>query len=105
MFISYKFKKALIPTEELLIRMSISRGTLDFWKWKWRKDGNDCYDMGLRLVGYGNAKLKRGKAYWDPVQFVNWMSQFILINKPTTPEQKLDQSKAIMFIQKHVAVK
>ena len=95
--LNYKFNCGLVRTSELLRATSIPRSTLEYWKFEWRKKGKKTYDMGLRLIG--------NKAYWEPVQFVNWMSQFILINKPTTPEQKLDQSKAIMFIQKHVAVK
>ena len=50
--------------------------------------------MGLRLIG--------NKAYWDPVQFVNWIAQFKLNNKPTQPEQIQDQQKLIAFVMKNV---
>ena len=53
--------------------------------------------MGLRLIG--------NKAYFDPVQFVNWVSQNKLTNKPTSPEEKLDQQKLIAFVSRNVEIK
>jgi hypothetical protein len=53
--------------------------------------------MGLRLIG--------NKAYWDPVQFVNWIVQFKLKNKPTSPEQELDQQRLIAFVSRNVEIK
>ena len=50
--------------------------------------------MGLRLIG--------NKAYWEPVQFVNWVAQFKLTNKPTTPEEEVDQNKLIAFVSRVV---
>jgi len=92
--LTFKFTKQLYRTQELLKKLSIPEGTLDFWKAKWTKDGNDTYDMGLRLFG--------NKAYWDPIVFTQWLSVFRLTNKPTTPEQKTDQEKVILFYKKHV---
>jgi len=94
--LNYKFNKGLVRTVELCKQLSIPEGTLDFWKYQWEKDGHDTYDMGLRLIG--------NKAYWDPIQFVNWLAQYKLTNKPTQPEQKLDQEKLIAFVSKNVAL-
>ena len=74
--LNYKFSKGLVTTAGLLELLPIPDGTLDYWKWKWKKDGNNTYDMGLRLIG--------NKAYWDPIQFVNWIVQFKLKNKLVT---------------------
>ena len=95
--LSYKFDQGLVRTAKLLKELSIPLPTLNFWKTEWRKKGNDCYEMGLRLIG--------NKAYWDPVQFVNWIAQFKLTNKPTTPEQELDQQKLIAFVSRNVEIK
>ena len=95
--LNYKFDRAWVTTYELLRTLSIPEGTLDYWKWKWKKDGNNTYDMGLRKVG--------NKALWDPVQFVNWIFQFKLKNKPTQPEQIQDQQKLIAFITRNVEIK
>jgi len=95
--LNYKFKKKLVRTKELLKLLSIPEGTLDFWKAKWTKDGNDTYDMGLRLF--------LNKAYWDPIVFVHWLAVFKLTNKPTTLEQVADQKKVILFYEKHVEKK
>ena len=95
--IIYKFDQGLVRTAKLLDKLQIPDGTLDYWKYKWKKDGHDTYDMGLRLIG--------NKAYWDPIQFVNWAYQFKLTNKPTQPEQKADQEKLIAFITRNVEIK
>ena len=97
---NYKFDKALVHTSELLAKLPIGESTLDFWKTQWRKNkfknqtSTSCYDMGLRLIG--------NKAYWDPIQFVNWIVQFKLTNKPTSPEQELDENKLIAFVSRNV---
>ena len=96
MLLNYKFTKKLYRTKELLKNLSIPEGTLDFWKAKWSKDGNDTYDMGLRLISK--------KAYWDPIIFVNWLTEFKLTNRPSTPEQFSDQKKVIAFIKKNVGI-
>ena len=95
--LTYKFNRGLIRTHTLIDKLSIPISTLDYWKFQWKEKGNDTYDMGLRLIG--------NKAYWDPVQFVNWVAQFKLTNKPTTPDQELDQQKLIAFVSRNVEIK
>ena len=95
--LNYKFDQGMVRTAKLLDELSISLATLNFWKTQWRKKGNSCYDMGLRLIG--------NKAYWDPIQFVNWIAQFKLTNKPTQPEQIADHQKLIAFITRNVEIK
>ena len=95
--INYKFDHGLVRTAKLLKGLSIPLSTLDFWKTQWKEKGNNTYDMGLRLIG--------NKAYWDPAQFVNWVSQNKLTNKPTQPEQIQDQQKLIAFVMKNVELK
>ena len=95
--LSYKFNRGLVRTGELVDKLSIPISTLDYWKFQWKKKGNDTYDMGLRLIG--------NKAYWEPVQFVNWIAQFKLTNKPTTPDQELDEKKLIAFVSRNVEIK
>ena len=95
--LNYKFDQGLVRTAKLLDKLSIPLPTLNFWKTQWRQKGNDCYDMGLRLIG--------NKAYWEPVQFVNWVAQFKLTNKPTTPDQELDEKKLIAFVSRNVEIK
>ena len=92
--LNYKFDRGLIRTSELLRATSIPRSTLEYWKFEWRKKGKKTYDMGLRLIG--------NKAYWEPVQFVNWIAQFKLTNKPTTPEEEVDQKRLIAFVSRVV---
>jgi len=95
--LNYKFNKALVRTTEIAEKLSIPEGTIDYWKYKWKKDGHDTYEMGLRLIG--------NKAYFDPIQFVNWIAQNKLTNKPTQPEQKADQTKLIAFVTRNVEIK
>ena len=95
--LSYKFNRGLVRTGELVDKLSIPISTLDYWKFQWKKKGNDTYDMGLRLIG--------NKAYWEPVQFVNWIAQFKLTNKPTTPDQELDEKKLIAFVSRNAEIK
>ena len=104
MFLNYKFDQALVRTDKLLAALDIPVGALDMWKTQWRKKGNDCYDMGLRLIGNKESK-KGGKALWDPIQFTNWLAENKLKNKPTEPEQKLEQKALITFVKKNVEVK
>ena len=92
--LNYKFNCGVVRTSELLRATSIPRSTLEYWKFEWRKKGKNTYDMGLRLIG--------NKAYWEPVQFVNWIAQFKLTNKPTTPEEEVDQNKLIAFVSRVV---
>jgi hypothetical protein len=72
--LNYHFNKKLITTRELLKELSISVSKLDYWKTQWRKQGFDCWDMGLRLVG--------NSALWDPIVFLNWISKYKLKNLP-----------------------
>ena len=95
--LNYKFDKGLVRTAELLKGLSIPLATLNFWKTQWKQKGNDTYDMGLRLIG--------NKAYWDPIQFVNWIVLFKFKNKPTSPEQIQDLQKLIAFVMKNVELK
>ena len=92
--LNYKFSKGLLTTVGLLELLPIPDGTLDYWKWKWKKDGHNTYDMGLRLIGK--------RAFWDPIVFCNWVAQNKLKNKPTNPEQILDEEKLIMFVKENV---
>ena len=98
--LNYKFDQGLVRTAKLLKELSIPLPTLNFWKTQWMQNklknqtSQECYDMGLRLIG--------NKAYWDPIQFVNWIVQFKLKNKPTSPEQIQDQQKLIAFVMKNV---
>jgi len=95
--LNYKFNQALVRTSTLLNKMDLPVSTLDFWKSEWRKKGNSCYAMGLRLIG--------NKAYWEPVQFVNWLSQYKLTNKPTDKMQRLEQQKLVAFVINNVEKK
>ena len=92
--LNYKFDQGLVRTAKLLKELSVPLATLNYWKTQWKKKGNDTYDMGLRLIG--------NKAYWDPIQFVDWIVRFKLTNKPTSPEQELDQTKLIAFVSRNV---
>jgi len=95
--LNYKFNQGLVRTSTLLKSLDIPESTLNFWKSEWRKKGNSCYAMGLRLIA--------NKAYWDPVQFVNWMAQFKLTNKPTDQMQRVEQDKLIAFVTRNVELK
>ena len=95
--LNYKFDKGLVRTTELAEKLSIPEGTLDYWKYQWKQDGHDTYEMGLRLIG--------NKAYWEPIQFVNWIVQYKLTNKPASPEQELDETKLLAFVTKNVEIK
>tara|TARA_R110000824_G_scaffold5631_1_gene25897 strand:- start:1144 stop:1449 length:306 start_codon:yes stop_codon:yes gene_type:complete len=95
--LNYKFNQALVRTSKLLKKMDLPESTLDFWKAKWREDGNSCYSMGLRLIA--------NKAYWCPIQFVNWMAQYKLTNKPTDKMQRLEQQKLVAFVINNVEKK
>jgi len=92
--LDYKFNSKLITTNQLLKELNIKLCALDFWKTQWRKRGFDCWEMGMRLIGK--------KAYWDPIVFSNWVAQNKLKNKPTTPEQILDEKTLMMFVKKNI---
>ena len=78
--LKYHFTKKLLSTKELLEELSIPISQLDFWKTQWRKKGNDCWDMGLRLIG--------NKALWDPTMFLDWVSKYKLKNLPKDKRDK-----------------
>ena len=49
--LNYKFNSKLVSTQKLLEELDLPISTLNFWKTQWRKKGNDCWEMGLRLIG------------------------------------------------------
>ena len=91
--LNYHFNSKLLTTKALLKELSISISTLDFWKTQWRKKGNDCWDMGLRLIGK--------KAYWDPIMFLDWIVENKLKN---LPKDKRDKN-LILFVSRNSSEK
>jgi len=91
----YHFDKKLVSTEELLKELSIPISQLDFWKTQWRKKGNDCWDMGMRLIG--------NKALWDPILFLEWVFENKLKNKPKDLMERADNKKLIAFIKRNAS--
>ena len=87
--LNYHFDKKLITTRELLRELSISVSKLDFWKTQWRKNGNDCWDMGMRLVG--------NSALWDPIMFLDWLYKHKVKNKPIDERDK----NLVLFVQRN----
>ena len=73
--LNYHFETKLLTTKALLKDLALPISTLDYWKTKWRKKGNDCWYMGLRIVG--------NKALWDPIVFLDWLNKYQLKNLPT----------------------
>ena len=72
--LKYNFTSKLITTQRLLKETSITISNLNFWKTEWRRSGNDDWNMGLRIIGR--------RAYWDPIIFLDWLSNNKLKNKP-----------------------
>ena len=93
--LNYHFDKKLITTRELLKELSISVSKLDYWKTNWRKAGNDCWDMGMRLIGR--------KALWDPIVFLNWVYLNKLNNKPKDLMERAENKKLIAFIKRNAS--
>jgi hypothetical protein len=91
--LNYHFTKKLLPTRELLKELSIKISTLDFWKTQWRKKGNDCWDMGLRIIGK--------TAYWDPILFLDWINKHKLKNKPIDQRDK----NLVLFVARNSSEK
>jgi|TARA_R100001591_G_C4270356_1_gene162266 hypothetical protein len=91
--LNYHFDKKLMTTKELLKELSINISTIDYWKWKWRENGNDCWDMGLRLVG--------NKALWDPIVFLDWISKHKLKNLP----KDLRKPNIVAFVSRNSSEK
>lgn len=91
--LNYHFDKKLITTKELLRELSISVSKLDFWKTQWRKNGNDCWDMGMRLVG--------NSALWDPIVFLDWVLKHKVKNKPKDEREE----NIVLFVQRNSSEK
>ena len=89
----YHFNKKLVSTGELIKELSIPVSQLDFWKTQWRKKGNDCWDMGMRLIG--------NKALWDPIVFLNWVFQNKIKNKPTELMERAENKNLVAFIKRN----
>jgi len=88
----YHFNKKLVSTYEILRELDLPVSTLNFWKTQWRKKGNDCWDMGLRLIG--------NKALWDPIVFLEWIFENKLKNKPKDLMERAENKKLIAFIKR-----
>ena len=92
--LNFKFKKKLLTTQELLTEINLSLGWLDLHKTKWRKAGNDSWDMGLRKIGT--------KAFWDPIIFTEWLFTNGITNKPTNKMECVENTTLITFIRNKV---
>ena len=90
--LNYHFETKLLTTKALLKDLALPISTLDYWKTKWRKNGNDCWYMGLRLVG--------NKALWDPIVFLDWLNKNQLKNLPT----ELRDQKIVAFVTRNSSV-
>jgi len=93
--LNYKFNSKLVSTQKLLEELDLPISTLNFWKTQWRKKGNDCWEMGLRLVG--------NKALWDPIIFLNWIFENKLKNKPKDLMERAENKKLIAFIKRNAS--
>ncbi len=106
----YHFDKKLITTNRLLSELSIKISELDAWKFKWRKlhydkskselpyedwkkENDPCWYMGLRLIGK--------TALWDPIIFLDWLSEYKLKNKPK--DQRMPN--LIAFVSRNTSTK
>jgi len=92
--LNFKFKKKLLTTQELLTEINLSLGWLDLHKTIWRKAGNDCWEMGLRLIGT--------KAFWDPIIFTEWLFTNRITNKPTNKMERAENAALITFVRSNV---
>ena len=93
--LNYKFNSKLVSTQKLLEELDLPISTLNFWKTQWRKKGNDCWEMGLRLVG--------NKALWDPIIFLNWIFENKLKNKPKDLMERAENKKLIAFVKRNAS--
>lgn len=93
--LNYKFNSKLVSTKKLLEELDLPISTLDFWKTQWRKKGNDCWGMGLRLIG--------NKALWDPIEFLIWVFENKLKNKPKDLMERAENKKLIAFIKRNTS--
>lgn len=92
--LNFKFKKKLVSTKELLAEVGLSNAWLDLHKSKWRKAGNDCWDMGLRMIGT--------KAFWCPITFTEWLFTNCITNKPTNLMERKENNALITFVRSNV---
>ena len=95
MCIRDRFNSKLVSTKKLLEELDLPISTLDFWKTQWRKKGNDCWDMGMRLIG--------NKALWDPIEFLIWVFENKLKNKPKDLMERAENKKLIAFIKRNTS--
>ena len=94
--LNYHFDTKLTTTDRLLKELALPVSTLNFWKTQWRKKGNDCWDMGLRIIGT--------KAFWDPITFTKWLFEYQCKNKPTNLMEREDNKKLIAFITRNTKI-
>ena len=87
--LNFKFDKKLVSTKELLGELGLSLPWLDNKKNRWRKRGFACWDMGLRLIG--------NSALWDPIVFLNWLSENKLKNLP----KELREQRLVAFVSRN----
>ena len=93
--LNYKFNSKLVSTQKILEELDLPISTLNFWKTQWRKKGNDCWDMGLRLIG--------NKALWDPIVFLEWIFENKLKNKPKDLMERAENKSLIAFIKRNAS--
>ena len=93
--LNYKFNSKLVSTQKILEELDLPISTLNFWKTQWRKKGNDCWEMGLRLIG--------NKALWDPIVFLEWIFENKLKNKPRDLMERAENKKLIAFIKRNAS--
>ena len=108
--LNYHFDKKLITTQRLLSELSMKISELDYWKFKWRelhykksnsplpygdwkKENDPCWYMGLRVIG--------SKALWDPIVFLNWLSENKLKNLP----KELREQRFVAFVSRNSSEK
>ena len=104
--LNYHFDKKLITTQRLLSELSMKISELDYWKFKWRelhykksksplpyedwkKENDPCWYKGLRLIG--------NSALWDPIVFLNWLSENKLKNLPI----ELREQRLVAFVSRN----
>ena len=92
--LDFKFNKKLYSTIELLAEVGFSLAWLDLQKSKWRKAGNEDWQMGLRIIGT--------KAFWDPIIFTEWLFTNCIKNKPTNKMERVENNTLITFVRSNV---
>ena len=93
--LNYHFNSKLVSTTRILEELDLPISTLNFWKTQWRKKGNDCWDMGMRLIG--------NKALWDPILFLEWIFENKLKNKPKDLMERSENKKLIAFVRRNAS--